>query len=193
MGSVIQSHKNITPVNPTVVTPSPSVDKVIEKIPENKPIQTEQPSLMPDNRLSFSEKSQLFGLLALAVGLPVLIVSLFFNNINDKRMQQYELYKQNLQSQLTHLQTQLEYVNNPAAKQLNDYERILKERIVIYNKEKYALTNEAVYVAANKKMKELDNEIIKCNVHILNIEKVKQNNFQNIDEYLEILKKENIK
>ena len=95
-----------------------------------------------------------------------------------------------MQAELIRLENQFSYINNPAAKQIENYEVVLKQRIVQYNKEKEILTNDTVYIATNKKMKQLDNEIIKCNVHLLNIEKEKQNNFTNITQLLEILKKE---
>jgi len=117
-----------------------------------------------DTRLSLKEKWNLFIILILAVCIPVFCTFLITKHHYTAKFTQYE-------SQLITIQTELEsFKKTPHTTNIDKIINILDEKISAYNTEIQELTNNPVYIATNKKIKELDNKIIKCNVHKKNIE-----------------------
>lgn len=142
------------------------------------------------SRFSLNEKLKLFFIIAAAIIIPVLGTFVF-----SQRMYQSNLnkYKEIADNQIVSLKNQINTLTNPSVKQLDQYEILIKSKKTFYNKEKEELEKNILYQDLIKKNKELDNQIIICNVHLYNIEVVKQNNYKEVETILEKLKKENFK
>lgn len=165
-------------------TPKPKLKQTEEIKKESRFSFTEEPLF------SVNEKFKLFLIIIAAVAIPVLGTFSYTSYSYQKELQKY---KQFSESQIETLRNQINILTNPSVKQLEQYENIIKAKSLQYNKEKETLEKDTVYQDIIKKTKELDKQIIICNVHLHNIEIVKQNNYKEVDSLLEKLNKENIK
>lgn len=160
-------------------------------IPPPPPKKNEAPIVeKEESRFSLNEKLKLFFIIIAAITIPVLSV---FTLSRMSYQKQLEQYKFSSELQIEELRTQINLLTNPSVKKLDEYENILKNRITTYITEKDTLEKDSVYQEIIKKTKELDKNIIICNVHLKNIEIVKQNKYKELDSLLEKLNKEIIK
>jgi len=124
------------------------------------------------------------------IGIPVFATFTFTRFSYRKEIEQYKITSNN---QIAELRTQINLLSNPAVKQLDQLENIVKLKKMQYFREKEEAEKDPVYQELIKKTKELDKQIIICNVHLQNIEIVKQNNYKDVETLIEKLNKENIK
>lgn len=130
-------------------------------------------------KFSINEKLKLILLGVCVIGLPT-FGSYYFSRITYKK-------------EIAELSNQINLLTNPSVKKLEEYEILLKNKLTLYSTEKENLAKDPVYQEVIKKTKELDNHIIICNVHLKNIEIVKQNKYKEVDSLIETLNKEIIK
>ena len=163
--------------------------KPVESVPP-KPTPTPTVTEESESRFSVNEKVKLFFLVIVAITIPVFTTYSFTRSSYRKELEQYKSISNN---QIIELRNQINLLSNPAVKQLDQLENIVKMKKMQYFKEKEELEKDAVYQELIKKTKELDKQIIICNVHLQNIEIVKQNNYKDVELLIEKLNKENIK
>lgn len=101
------------------------------------PIKKEEP-----NGLSLKEKLYLFIGIALLIVIPIFGTYTFVNSSCKKEIQ---LYHQRSEQQIEKLKIQINNLLNPSFKELDRYESILQEKLIVYNKEKAAIENDPVY------------------------------------------------
>jgi hypothetical protein len=143
-----------------------------------------------ESRFSVNEKVKLFFIILIGITIPTIITLSCARFFYNKELQQY---KSDSNSQLIELRNQINLLTNPSVKQLEELENIVKLKITKHLKEKEELEKKFEYQELIKKTKDLDKQIIICNVHLKNIEIVKQNNYNGVDTLIENLKKEIIK
>lgn len=143
-----------------------------------------------ESRFSINEKIKLFVIIIIAITVPVFGTFTFTRSSYRKEIEQYKIISNN---QITELRNQINLLSNPAVKQLDQLENIVKMKKMQHFKEKEEIEKDPVYQEVIKKTKELDKQIIICNVHLQNIEIVKQNNYKDVETLIEKLNKENIK
>lgn len=177
MGQLTLPPNLAKPTQPSIPPPPPK--KIEEPVVEKE-----------ESRFSLNEKLKLFFIIAAAITIPVLSVFTFSKISYQKELEHYKISSER---QIEELRTQINLLTNPSVKKLDEYENILKNRITTYITEKDTLEKDPVYQEVIKKTKELDKNIIICNVHLKNIEIVKQNKYKELDSLLEKLNKENIK
>jgi hypothetical protein len=146
-----------------------------------------KPSPKEESRFSINEKIKLFVIIIIAITVPVFGTFIFTRSSYRNEMEQY---KTTSNKQITELKNQINLLSNPAVKQLDQLENIVKMKKMQYFKEREEIEKDPVYQALIKKTKELDNQIIICNVHLQNIEIVKQNNYKDVELLIEKLNKE---
>lgn len=175
MGNLFLPSSSTTPSNSSI---SPS--------PPHKKNETEK----EESRFSFNEKFKLSLIIIGVITIPIL-GTLTLSKISYSK--ELEKYKNTSEHQIEDLRNQINFLTNPSVKKLEEYETLLKNKIIIYSTEKENLEKDTVYQGVIKKTKELDKNIIICNVHLKNIEIVKQNKYKDLDSLLEKLNKEIIK
>lgn len=175
--------QNLNTAKETSPIPPPPTSKRKEEL-------VEEQLKKEDSRFSLNEKFKLFLIIVAAVTIPVLGTFTFTRYSYKSELHKYKEFSEN---QISDLRSQINILTNPSVKQLDHYENILKAKQSQYNKEKEELEKDSVYQTLIKKTKELDNQIIICNVHLHNIEIVKQNKYKEVDILLEKLNKENFK
>ena len=143
-----------------------------------------------ESRFSANEKIKLLFLGIFLFVIPIFIAVIISRFSYKKELEQY---KSASNHQLIQLQDQINLLANPAIKQLEELENAFKSKRTKYFKEKEELEKNSEYQELIKKNKELDNQIITCTVHLNSIEKVKRNNYKEVDVLIENLKKEIIK
>lgn len=168
-------------------------------LPQNLNKAAQPPAPMPppkktvekeESRFSFNEKIKLIIIIIASITIPV-FGTLVISKMSYKK--EFENYKVSSETQIEELRFKINYLTNPSIKKLEEYENIIKSKLITVNLEKEKIEKDAVYQDLIKKTKELDKQIIICNVHLQNIEIVKQNKYKEVDTLLEKLNKENIK
>ena len=187
MGHLLPPNLNTSNPSSPIPPPPPRI-KTMEPVETVEPIEPTKPK--EETRFSFSEKFKLFIIIISAVIIPVFGTFAYTRYSYRSDLQSYKDFSEN---QINDLRNQINILTNPSIKQLDQYENIIKSKKSLYNKEKEELEKDAVLQEIIKKTKELDKQIIICNVHLHNIEIVKQNNYKEVDTLLEKLNKENIK
>jgi hypothetical protein len=185
MGQLLPPNLNTPKPSSPIPPPPPPRIKTVEPV---EPVEPTKPK--EETRFSFSEKFKLFIIIIAAVIIPVFGTFAYTRYSYRSDLQNYKDFSEN---QINDLRNQINILTNPSIKQLDQYENIIKSKKSLYNKEKEELEKDAVFLEIIKKTKELDKQIIICNVHLHNIEIVKQNNYKEVDTLLEKLNKENIK
>jgi hypothetical protein len=188
MGHLLPPNLNTPKPSSPIPPPPPPRIKTVEPVDPVEPSEPTKPK--EETRFSFSEKFKLFIIIIAAVIIPVFGTFAYTRYSYRSDLQNYKDFSEN---QINDLRNQINILTNPSIKQLDQYENIIKSKKSLYNKEKEELEKDAVFQEIIKKTKELDKQIIICNVHLHNIEIVKQNNYKEVDTLLEKLNKENIK
>lgn len=161
-----------------------------KKIPDSIPTPSPKVEVKEESKFSINEKIKLFIIIIIAVTVPVIGAFTFTRASYKKEIEQYKITSN---TQITELRNQINLLSNPAVKQLDQLENIVKLKKMQYFREKEEAEKDPVYQDIIKKTKELDKQIIICNVHLQNIEIVKQNNYKDVETLIEKLNKENIK
>lgn len=179
MGQLNIPHAPVVPSAP--VPPPPPTEKPTSL--NTKPISQSEKS----DQFSVLEKIRLFAIIIVAISIPVLSTYYFTSSFYKT---QFSNYQRNSEKQLAEIQLKIDNLNNPAVKQLQQLQDAIKDRLAQYNKEKQQLLENPLYIETNKKIEKLDKQIIKCTVHINNIENSKTNNYKDIDKLIDSIKKE---
>lgn len=173
------------PQSTSVAKTAPTIPPPPKNSVQEEPVQTPV-----ESRFSLNEKVKLCFIVASVIIIPVLGTFVFSHRSYQSDLNKY---RESAENQIGDLKNQINVLTNPSVKQLDQYEILIKSKKTLYNKEKEELEKNTVYQDLIKKSKELDNQIIICNVHLHNIEIVKQNNYKEVDTLLEKLNRENIK
>lgn len=179
MGQLTLPSNLAKPSQPSIPPPPPPRKTETESVTEKE-----------ESRFSLNEKVKLFLIIIAAITLPVFGTLVFSRMSYQKEL---EKYKVSSELKIEELRNQINLLTNPSVKKLEEYEILLKNKLTLYSTEKENLVKDPVYQEVIKKTKELDTHIIICNVHLKNIEIVKQNKYKEVDSLIETLNKEIIK